>query len=672
MALACLAVIHPLDLNTGLRRPVRLASAQDRRITGLGGNTWEPAMLGAPSLSLSLFDGDFTVAASVGGAQFKVAEETLRRGKINLNPVAWNGAPLTIYAAEPGTMWPWPAVFTGSVREFSREGSTMAISAEIDTEAFDRNVLTLEYKGTDGSEGGADLKNRVKPLIIGRVKNAEPVLIDVNNSVYQFSAYGPIEEITSLFERGSDYGSSIGDFTSYTTLITATIPAGKWGTCLAEGLVRLGAPAAGVITADLRGHAVDGVTPRLTGDVIQTLAAVAGVDAERIDRASLDAMDIALPYPIGIQITQQETLIDVARRLALACNHQAAISLLGSLFVATPDFSRTETLAIDRDGRTLPQVLESTEQPVSVPYWKHVFGAAKNWRVQTKDEIAFYAELIEKGLYNPDITYREGNIVSMEDGSRFLYINTTPTKGNAPPNATYWGQLSGALGEASNIIYKKAATKPATPAASADVPSTWFDDIGDVGAVNQPIWASYGRKLPGSGTYEWQTPYSVAADARLFDGLDAGGAVKPGQVGTGALVGNAVTAPWLVSSSATLNFTYPNTTTILSTTVVKEQASSLLEVLAQIPFQATAADDAITGNVWYRIFSGATQVASRKFTVKLDGNGTTRLPLAFEQFWSGIAAGTYTVRIEFQATDSAAPSTTNGDEYHLRIREYKR
>lgn len=112
MALACLAVVEPLNPNTGRRRKIRLASAQDRRITGLGGKVWEPAMLGAPSLSLSLFNGDFTVPASVGGAQCKVAVETLRRGKTEINPVWWNGAPISIYAAEPGTMWPWPLIFT--------------------------------------------------------------------------------------------------------------------------------------------------------------------------------------------------------------------------------------------------------------------------------------------------------------------------------------------------------------------------------------------------------------------------------------------------------------------------------------------------------------------------------------------------------------------------------
>lgn len=667
MALACLAVIEPLDLITGLRKPVRVSSAQDRRITGLGGKVWEPAMLGAPELTLSLFNGDFTVPASVGGAQFKIAEETLRRGKIDLNPIAWNGAPIAIYAAEPGTMWPWPLLFKGSVREMRRDGPAIGVSAEVDTEAFDKKVLTLEYKGTAGDEGGMDLKNRVKPLVIGRAKNVEPVPVDVNNSVYQFSGYGPIEEVTSLFERASDFGSSVGDFSSYSTLVAQAIPPGRWATCLAEGLIRLGAPPAGVITGNVRGHAINGVTPRLTGDVIRALADIAGVDPDRLDRASLDTMDIALPYPIGLVLTQQVSFMEIARRLALACNHQAAVALTGTLFVVTPDFSRTEALTLDVTGRASPQVLDSTEMPVSVPYWKHTFGAARNWRVQTKDEIAFWAELVEAGLYNPDTYYREGNIVSMEDGSRFLYINTTPTKGNAPPNATYWGQLSGALGEASNIIYKKATTKPATPSPSADVPSTWVDDIGDVGAANQPTWASYGRKLPGSATYEWQTPYNVSADARLFDGLDGNGAVKPGQVGTGAIVNDAVTTPWLVWSTTVRTNSGTSKVELLSATVQKATASSLLEVSSQVPLTA---GDEVTVYVDFDVYSGASLVANRRFDLRVDGNGNTNLPFQYEEFFSGLSAGIYTITVSITAYTGETCQTQG--KYHLRVREYKR
>ena len=54
--LSVLAKVSPLHLNTGKRLDVRVASAQDRRITGLGGKVWEPAMVTPPTIGLTLWN----------------------------------------------------------------------------------------------------------------------------------------------------------------------------------------------------------------------------------------------------------------------------------------------------------------------------------------------------------------------------------------------------------------------------------------------------------------------------------------------------------------------------------------------------------------------------------------------------------------------------------------
>ena len=71
------------------------------------------------------------------------------------------------------------------------------------------------------------------------------------DNVYQVSAYGPINAVEALYERGSAFAASFGDYANYAALVAAPIPNGRWATCLAQGLIRLAAPAYGVITADV-------------------------------------------------------------------------------------------------------------------------------------------------------------------------------------------------------------------------------------------------------------------------------------------------------------------------------------------------------------------------------------------------------------------------------------
>lgn len=460
-----LAHIQPLDTSSGTRADVRVASADLREITGLNGETWEPAMRKPPTLLMRLFDGDFSQAVSPGGASLELAMERLAEGISGVDAYYWPGAQVELYVGKVTDSWPWDNIFKGRVAQFRRLSQTLTLTAEVDDEPFEKDVLTATYAGTGDAEGGADLKNKVKPLVIGRARNVEPVLINATDSVYQFSAYGPIEAVSNLFERGADFGAAAADYASYAALVAADVEPGQWATCLAEGLVRLGAPAYGLITGDVLGHEVSGSTPRLTGAVISALATIAGVSSSLIETATLTAMDTAAPYNINLVLTNQTSFLEIAKRLALPCNHQAGISLTGQFFVAEVDFGGSEVITLDAQGRAVPQVLESAEESTQPPYFKTIMGADRSWRVQTYDEIAFYAPLIDRGDYDAATVYREGNIVA-HNGLQWLYINTTASAGNEPAEGSaYWAPLSGVLTE----------RYPNGPPASPPIGSLYFD-----------------------------------------------------------------------------------------------------------------------------------------------------------------------------------------------------
>jgi hypothetical protein len=448
---ACLAIIQPLDPGTGNRVTLRVSAHNDalvgRAVNGLDAERWEPAMVGAPVLRQSLFDGSFQSAAAPASASLPLAMETLKATWPDADTYAWTGAPVEIYSEDHTTAWPWTARFKGKVASFARAGQTLALSVAVDAEPFAADVLTATYAGTGGAEGGADLKGRAKPLVLGWALNVEPVLINAVDSVYQFSGYGPIEAVSTLYERGADYGAVGSDYANYAALVGAAVPPGGWATCLAEGMIRLGAPAYGVITADLKGHEISGSTPRRTGAFIDAICDLAGIDPSLVDGGSLTALDTAVARNVNLALFEQTNVLALAQRLALPCNAQAGIGIDGRLFVARVDFGATQQFVLDARGAALPQVTDSREDTVSPPFWRVVLGANRAWRVHTPEEIAFYAPLIDMGLWDILTVYREGNIVELADESRWLYVATTPSAGNVPQSGSaFWASLSGEAG----------------------------------------------------------------------------------------------------------------------------------------------------------------------------------------------------------------------------------
>lgn len=428
--------LRPLDPATGERVDIYASSFGKRGeavVNGYDGKVWEPCITQRPKIGITLWNGDFTDDIATAGASLPLNLEILRETYPDAPRLAWTGAPIEIHIGRAADAWPWANTFKGLIRSYGGAYPTIALQASVNTEAFETDVLSRTYAGTGGIEGGTDLKNRLKPLILGWAENVEPVLINEIDSIYQFSGYGPMEQVTTLYERGSDFGASIGDYAAYSTLLAATIPPGRWATCLSQGLIRLGAPAAGVITGDVKGHIVGSATPRPTDKVISALATLCGIAPDNIDATSLAALNADKPYPINVVITEQASFLAWARRLARAANWQAGIGLDGQLFFNTPDPSATQSLTLHTLGRALPQVTVSEEIDVSPPFYKTTMGAARSWRVHTADEVELGYDIAPTGRYSDTRTYRLGNTINLIDGSEWVYINETPSAGNPPP-----------------------------------------------------------------------------------------------------------------------------------------------------------------------------------------------------------------------------------------------
>lgn len=512
----CLALIEPLDPVSGDRLPVRVASADLVEICSLGDVVWEPAMIRLPQLAVRLFNGDLGERIAPGALALTLALDVLTGTYGDAEQWDWSGAPVTLYYGEAGDPWPWTAIMQGRVRQYGGQDRKLAITAEVDTEPFDADVLPLTYAGTGGAQGGDDLKDKVKPLVLGHASNVEPVLLNAVDSVYQFSGYGPIEAVTTLYERGSDFGAVLGDYANYAALVAATIPPGRWATCLAEGLIRLGAPAYGVITGDVRGHKVGASTPRLPGAVISALAGLAGISPGLIVASGLAALDADKPYPTNWVFGQQVSFIEAATGIADSCNWLAGVSLLGKFVVKKPDFAPAADVTLESKGGSSPQVVASPEQSTSPPYSKVTLGAARAWRVHGLDELA--GGYIARGPFESTAFYRLDDWVFAADGRAFVYVNATPSAGNAPPlhpaTSNEWWALFGSANQGVQT-YRSPTAPPENPVVGslyvdAERFTYRFEGLG-LEISGQPI-TFFGEPIEGPG-YVQVLPEPVATGA---------------------------------------------------------------------------------------------------------------------------------------------------------------
>lgn len=262
-------------------------------------------------------------------------------------------------------------------------------------------------------------------------------MIDNINSVFQLSAYGPLHGFEAGLERLARYGNTVGDFASYAALVAANVPAGRWATAKAVGMARL----VGGDEGGPNGWA------RLPGAIIRRLALLSG-GAGRINDASLNALDVSRPYNLSVYVDQQTTARQLIQQIAASVNAVAGMSWTGQLFVV-PVGIGAPGLTLAADGSALPAVASVKQVGIASPFQKLAIGAARAWTVHALSDIAFTATLVDLGTYAPGTTYREGNIVSLADGSRWLYINVTASAGHEPPAGTagdaYWSNLSTAI-----------------------------------------------------------------------------------------------------------------------------------------------------------------------------------------------------------------------------------
>lgn len=179
---------------------------------------------------------------------------------------------------------------------------------------LDIPIQTTLYAGTGEAEGGDAVKGKPKPILYGQRRKIEPVMVDTTNLVLQFhdAAAHAVDEVL-------DQGVALAfaaDYASYAALIAATVGGSQYATCLAEGLIRLGALPAGVITISARGDATGPGYVSNAVDIAERIITDRGGFTD-FDIAGLAALEAANSSTTGVYVRgeQSTTISDEVAKL---------------------------------------------------------------------------------------------------------------------------------------------------------------------------------------------------------------------------------------------------------------------------------------------------------------------------------------------------------------------
>jgi hypothetical protein len=432
-----LAVLIAIDAQSALGRPLtlRFASHDAPELGHFGGHHWPGVLAVMPDFALDFFGGGFAGQITAPRTGFSVL--AAKEAGFSSDP-----AKRAIFADARVRIWAGPlsAADPHDARLFSlRFDGRIAAEPEIDDAArvarfeaavqdswADDPLLEL-FAGTGGIEGPVDLTGQPKPLVLGNARFCGGVLIDNVDNIWMVSN-GPVEAVNAVYDRLASLGVSSGNHADLAALLAAEIPNGSWATCLALGLVRLGAPPDGRVSFDVSGsNAGTGGYVRRPGAIIRRLADLAG---GTVNAASLAALDETRPYNLAFQIRDQTTAREAIGQIADSVAAVAGVSLTGELF-AQPLGLVAAAEALNGDGTSPLAVAATEELAKDAPAWRLATEAELTFELHNADEAAFSYRW--QGEYSADRVYRLDDVVTGPDSAAWAYINAVPAAGEALP-----------------------------------------------------------------------------------------------------------------------------------------------------------------------------------------------------------------------------------------------
>ena len=324
-----------------------------------------------------------------------------------LSLLALDGHPLELWRGGDGATR-WPEDFDVYLRG-TTAGATFANGIHTlqlrnrqgEIESKETRSSDERYRGDnvlpDGVEGVAgDLKDKLKPIILGVARNFSPPLVNTSRWIFQISSNSAVPIAEGAIDEVRDTGVVIpagSSHASLSALQAATVTPNTYDWYFgAEGwFFRLGSAPAGTVTCDV----TEGAAPadRTTGMLVYRLLLAAGQPAGSID--GLAALNAAVPGEAGLWIGTSETTFGaviadlLTGPVATWLDDRSGTIQLGALEPPGDTPAATfvaDDLLIDANGDGY-RILSPGEPGTPIPPSEFVVNHQFNYEVQTGDAI---------------------------------------------------------------------------------------------------------------------------------------------------------------------------------------------------------------------------------------------------------------------------------------------
>lgn len=305
--------------------------------------------------------------------------------------LSWDGALLEIYRGRSTDLRAnWTKIASMTTSGVLYDSTTKSLRIRDASWKLEAEIQPARYGGTGGIDGDASIRGVTKPYGIGWVENAPLQTINATLLIGQLSN-SSIFSVNDLRDGGQSLAFS-ADYPSYDTLAAAVIANGFYATCLARGLIRLGALPTKQLTADFCGDndLLSGKRrPMTRADIVRRIACGLGFvrfdQTADIDAQSFAQLDNNYTAELGYFWNQPISKGDAIREVMSGLSGYAAVRFDGKLIAGAaelPTGAPFSTLTFGRDFKSSPKMIS-----YSPPRYATYIGWGRNYTQQTRDQL---------------------------------------------------------------------------------------------------------------------------------------------------------------------------------------------------------------------------------------------------------------------------------------------
>jgi hypothetical protein len=276
--------------------------------------------------------------------------------------------------------------FVGSVIELTADQNSLVFTLRDNSYKLIKDFQTNKYAGSGGAEGGADLRGKTKPILLGKARNLGPIWVDSVLLTAQIND-GAMASVEGIYDKANSL-QFYSNYTTYAALIAANIPPGRYATSLETGFVRLGAPPVGALTVDATG--MYSTAANLPEMARQMLLGKGGLVAGDLDVASFTQASLDAPQNFeGLFFAEPDFQVDtMLETIAEAINGYWYVSKTGLITLSQFKF-RTPVASIRAED-----LLSLGKAPSPQPLYSVKVNYAKNVTVLGPSEFTIPRQIL--------------------------------------------------------------------------------------------------------------------------------------------------------------------------------------------------------------------------------------------------------------------------------------